>query len=367
MRRPTTPQASGSPTGVDQEVVDRCSAIAYGHAKETFGCGARHGVRIFGEDGGFANLVSVDGARIALTSDGIGTKAEVAERVGRYDTLGFDLVAMVADDLIAVGAEPFAMSNIIDADRLDADVIDGLMRGLVRAATSCGLVVTGGEIACLGRRVGGYGSGSHVNWCATALGRIPPGREPISGRAIRAGDAVIALANVGLRSNGLTLARAILEAALGDAWHAVEWRGRAWGDLALTPSTVFAPAVADLLRAGHDVRGVAHVTGGGIPANLGRILAGRGLGARLDQLFPPDDWGVELCRLGDVAPVVAYGQWNLGNGMLVVVPADETAAAVARLETCGVAARHAGEIVHGDAVEIDACAWEFGVLSYPVA
>lgn len=364
MEKPDARQTSGSSTGVDQSLVDRCSSVAYHHAKQTFAHVAP-GIRIEGEDGGFANILWISGTRLAITSDGIGTKIEVAERVGRFDTLGTDLLAMVADDLVAVGAEPVAVSNIIDADRLDARTIDAMMRGLADAARACGVAVTGGEIACLGSRVSGYGRGSHVNWCATALGVIPDGREPISGRAIEVGDAVVSLRHVGLRSNGLTLARSILDRAFGPHWHlecAAEGR---WGDLLLSPSVVYARGVVEILRAGADVHGIAHITGGGIPSNLGRIVAGRGLGARLDTLYAPDSWLTELARVGDVRPADAYGQWNMGNGMLLVVPKSQAQQLIAALGERRLESQVAGAIVRGDTISIDARPWGFGMHEFP--
>ncbi len=352
--------------GVEQALVDQCSSTAYSLAKSTFAAAKSLGISIVGVDGGFANVINVGGVRIAITSDGIGTKAEVAERVGKYDTLGFDLVAMVADDLVAVGAEPFALSNVIDADRLDVAVVEAMMRGLASAASASGLVVTGGEIAALGRRVGGHGLGAHVNWCATALGLIPEGREAISGQSVRAGDVVVALQNEGLRSNGLTLARSILETAFGTSWHEAPNAGRAWGERLLTPSVVYAPAVCELLRSGVPIHGVAHVTGGGIPANLGRILVGRGVGAVLDGLFPPDAWVAELARLGSVSPFEAYGQWNMGNGMLLVLPGCDADRAVSALASARVASRVAGNIVQGGEIAVDARAWGMGVVRYRV-
>jgi phosphoribosylformylglycinamidine cyclo-ligase len=366
MEKPAAFSASGSTTGVDQSLVDRCSSIAYGYAKQTFAHAAVPGLCVEGEDGGYANIVRLGGVRIAMTSDGIGTKVEVAERVGVFDTLGFDLVAMVADDLVAVGAEPFAISNIIDADRLDAATIDAMMRGLAAAARRCGAAITGGEIAALGSRVSGYGKRIHVNWCATALGLVPEGREPISGRTIEPGDAVIALRNTGLRSNGLTLARSVLTRAFGDGWHDVVEAGCRWGELLLMPSVIYAPAVVSVLRSGARVNGIAHVTGGGIPANLGRILVGRGLGARLDRLFAPDAWVAELSRLGDLRAVDAYGQWNMGNGMLLVVPPGEADAVGQVLGEAGVSSRLAGTIARGREISIDASAWGMGSITFPV-
>ncbi len=367
MEKPAACRVSGSAAGVDQSLVDSCSSIAYGHAKATFACLRPVGdLAIEGEDGGFANILRLGGVRIAVTSDGIGTKIEVAERVGAHDTLGFDLVAMVADDLVAVGAEPFALSNIIDADRLDASTIDAMMRGLARAASQSGIVVTGGEIAALGRRVSGYGEGAHVNWCATALGVVPEGREPISGRAIVPGDVVLALRSGGLRSNGFTLAKDVLSQSLGAEWHAALEGGDRWGNLLLTPSLIYCPGVVRVLRAETCIHGIAHVTGGGIPSNLGRLLAGRGLGACLDGLFPPEPWVSELCRLGRLGADMAYGHWNMGNGMLVVVPETDADRAAGEFEAAGYCARVAGAIVCGNGIEIDASGWSMGRVRFPV-
>jgi phosphoribosylformylglycinamidine cyclo-ligase len=240
-----------------------------------------------------------------------------------------------------------------------------MMRGLADAARACGVAVTGGEIACLGSRVGGYGPGAHVNWCATALGVIPDGRDPISGRAIEAGDAVVALRNVGLRSNGLTLARSILDRAFGPLWHVERAAEGLWGDLLLSPSIVYAPGVVAVLRSGADVHGIAHITGGGIPSNLGRIVAGHGLGATLDALYAPDPWLIELARVGDVRPVEAYGQWNMGNGMLLVVPKSQAQRVVGTLAERRLEARVAGTIVRGGTISVDARAWGFSVHEFP--
>jgi phosphoribosylformylglycinamidine cyclo-ligase len=273
---------------------------------------------------------------------------------------------MVVDDLVAVGAEPFAVSNIIDADRLDAATIDAMMRGLGAAARHCGVAITGGEIAALGNRVSGYGVGAHVNWCATALGVIPEGREAISGHAIEPGDAVLALHNEGLRSNGLTLARSILSGAFGADWHEAREGGRRWGELLLTPSVIYAPAVISVLRAGARVHGIAHVTGGGIASNLGRILVGRGLGAHLDGLFAPDAWIAALLRLGGLRPEDAYAQWNMGNGMLLVVAPGDAGDVERHLAGAGVRACRAGTVVIGDDITIDATAWDMGRMAFRV-
>ena len=239
-------------SGEDIDLGDRCSSLAYRWAKTTFV--ARRGAMgqpVMSVDGSFANVMDFGGLRLALCSDGVGTKVEVAERTGRYDTLGFDLVAMVVDDLAANGAEPVNLSNVLDVDRLDPTVVDELMSGLARAAREAGVAVTGGEIAELGSRVGGWGPGMHFNWSATALGVFPEGTPVIDGRGIDPEDVVVALPSRGMRSNGFSLARRILGADLGPRWHEARFDGRrSWGEVMLTPSRVFAPVLARLRSAG---------------------------------------------------------------------------------------------------------------------
>lgn len=358
-------RATAGVRGVDQAGVDRCSEVAYAYAKSTFGAlRGRDGLAVDGDEESFANVIRIGDARIAVTSDGVGTKLEVAERVGRFDTLGFDLLAMVVDDLVAIGAEPVAVSNIIDADRLDEATVDALMRGLATAARESGVAVTGGEIAALGRRVGGWGDGPHVNWCATAVGVVPPGRGAIDGRGLEVGDEVVALRSAGLRSNGYTLARRILEGAFDDDWHRKHRGATPWGDLLLTPSLVYAPGVVRALQAGLSVRGLAHITGGGIPGNLPRVLRATGLGVELDNLWPPHDWVLRLRELGDLPAHEAYSAWNMGNGMLAVVPAGHGEALVRALAAYGRASRVAGRVVRKGGIAIDARAWGLGRLGF---
>ncbi|MFH1465496.1 MAG: AIR synthase related protein [Pseudomonadota bacterium] len=151
-------------SGLDTRLGDACSRAAYGWAKKSFANRAgRMGFPVFKAEGGFSNLMDYGGLRLAMTSDGIGTKVELAERLGVYDTLGHDLVAMTCDDLAAAGVEPVNLSNILDVDRLDEAVVDSLMRGLHAAAGVAGIAVVGGEIAELGDRIGGWGTGMHFN------------------------------------------------------------------------------------------------------------------------------------------------------------------------------------------------------------
>ena len=311
-------------SGLDIDQGNLCSGVAYGWAKKTFANrSGRFGAPLPGLDDSFSNVMDMGGLGIALSSDGIGTKVELAERIGRYDTLGFDLVAMTADDLAANGIEPVCLSNILDVDHLDAAVVDSLMRGLHDAANQAQMAVVGGEIAELGDRIGGYGPGMHFNWCATALGVLPTGLSPISGHEVEPGHEVFALRSRGFRSNGFSLLRRVMESCFGDGWHDARYDEQAtWGEVLLTPSLIYSPLITRLRRAGVNLTAVAHITGGGVEDNLARMLRPAGAGADLTGLHPPLPFMLKVQELGGVDEAQAYRLWNMGNGMLLVAPPD---------------------------------------------
>lgn len=327
-----------------------CSALAFKHAKSTFQTRAMgSGQPLANLDRAFANIVTLRDKSIGITSDGIGTKIEIAERLQRYDTLGYDLVAMVADDLVTMGIDPTNISNILDVDRLCSVTIDQLMGGLARAATTAGLIVTGGEIAELGPRIQGYGDGMHFNWCATAIGILEENLPPITGEYMRPGDLIIALREQGFRSNGFTLARSILEKHFGDQWHHRESHilKQTYGEGLLKPSRIYTPLIRSILKSRIPLRGLAHITGAGIPGNLGRILKACQLGAHLTELYTPSLLMSELMQLGQISPEQAYQQWNMGNGMLVIASQDEVSMILTLAEQLGYEARVAGTVTPG--------------------
>ncbi len=343
---------------VDLGAQAAASDLAYGWAAKSFGFrGLGAGGVLPAPVAGYAAWLDLPGGPLALTADGIGTKLELAERMGRYDTLGWDLLAMVCDDLAAAGAEPVAVTNVLDVDRLETATLDALLAGLHAAAQVAQVTLAGGEIAELGQRVAGFGPGMHANWSATALGRLRPGWQPVDGQAVRPGQAVVALASDNFRSNGFTVLRSGLQRALGDDWHLSAVDDRRWGDVLLEPSTLYCPLVTALRAQGVHPTGVAHVTGGGIPAKLGRVLAPQGLGAVLTDLWPPTAAMQQAEKLCDIELYDAWRHFGRGNGMLLVVAPDQVPAVLAQADAVGLRARQAGVIVatpglhlyHGDA------------------
>jgi len=342
-----------STSGLDINRGNEASRLAYGWAKKSFvHRPAGSGNPLPGVDGGFSNLMDFNGIFIGMSSDGIGTKIELAERLKKYDTIGFDLVAMVADDLAANGIETVNISNILDVDIINTNTVDQLMSGLFEAVKFARVTVTGGEIAELGRRIGGYGDGMHFNWAATGIGILPQGKPMIDGRQVKPGQHVIALRSRGFRSNGFSLVRHTLQTLFGPEWHTARYdQTQSWGEVVLTSSLIYTPLIIDLIKEDYVIHGISHITGGGIADNFSRVLKANRLGARLTSLFEPQPFMKTLQHLGKIEEEQAYLLWNMGNGMLLVCAAQDSARIINRINQPGIyQACLAGEIIEEQAV-----------------
>lgn len=307
--------------------------------------------------GGFAGILDFGKYYLVTGDDGVGTKMEVAERVGKFDSLGADLLAMVADDAICLGAEVVSITNTLDAQKLDRKIVGQLLKGLAKVCREQKIVIAGGELAEIGQAING------MVWNATAIGVVEK-KKIILGDKIKPGDAIIALKENGLRSNGFSLARKILQDNFGKNWHKTKpalaeagVQDKTWGELLLTPSKIYHSAILELVgrfetKRKIEVRGICHVTGGGIEGNLPRILKTKKLGARLDNLWPAPKFVEELIRIGKVDLDEAREVWNLGNGMLVVVAQKDVAQTLKVLKKNKIAARVAGTITNSGKIEI---------------
>ena len=295
--------------------------------------------RVLGDLGGFAGLVSAGGYRdpvLVAGTDGVGTKLLLQREAGRLRDSGVDLVGMCVNDVLTCGAEPALFLDYIAVGRLDPERAADVVEGVAAGCREAGCALLGGETAELPDM---YGP-DDLDLAGFALGIVE--RDAIiDGSAVAAGDAVIGLAASGVHANGFTLVRRLLErAGLGP--------GDAPGDL-LAPTRIYARASAGL-RAACDVRAMAHITGGGLPGNLPRVLPA-GLGARVDerrwQAPAVFDWlaglGVEQGEMRRV--------FNGGIGFAAVVPASEAAAAIEACHAAGCEAWQIGEIVPGEGVE----------------
>ncbi len=328
--------------GVDLTLSERCSRMLYEAARKTFANRRGRFGEPSGEFEGFSGPIYVPELRDAFllkNSDGVGTKVEVAETLRKHDTIAFDLLAMVCDDAVAMGAEPFAVTNTLNVRSLNIDVIEQLARGLVKAARRARIAVVGGELAVLGDRVRG-----EYLWDADCLAVLERSKAFRRGE-IQPGDRIVGLKERGFRSNGFSLLRKILGEHLGLGWAGVPYDPRrSWGEVALTPSVIYTPLVVDAVGAygeppRAEVKGAAHITGGGIPGNLPRCLP-PGLGAYVD--VEPLEPMLRLQELGDVPDEEAYRVWNMGVGMLLVTNDD---AIFEIVREHGVEALEAGEVI----------------------
>lgn len=343
-------------SGVNIDLGNQASKVAFQYAVKTFSNRqGKKGAISSKTDGGFSNLLQFGKQRIGIGSDGTGTKAELAERTGIYDSLGYDLVAMVADDLAAAGLEPTNLSNVIDVDYLDVNIIDELMKGLKKACDFAGISITGGEIAELGNRICGYGDKMHFNWSSTAIGILPDYlKTDIDGSGITPGDLIISLKSRGFRSNGFSAIRRIMEENFGTYWHEEPYdEKKNWGEKLLTPSLIYAPGITEMIKRNIIPKGIAHITGGGIFDNLRRVLKMTNYGAELNNLFPPLPEMSRLKELGKISDEQAYLWWNMGNGMLIVLDEKNIPEALNILNTKGYEAKLAGRITHSNDINIE--------------
>lgn len=338
-------------SGVDIEAGDKASKAAYGHASSTFA--SRKGMvgEPVHEEDGYAGFLDMGSYYLVMSDDSTGTKIDLADHMHMFGTLGYDLLAMVVDDVVCVGAEVISVSNCLDVPKVDPDMVDSLMSGLAKACTEQKIVVPAGEIAEV------PGAVNRGVWSATAVGVVEKDKV-IRPETIAAGDTVITLQSGVARSNGFSLIRKILSDRFGDNWHAQEWRdGTSWGEVMLTPSIVYHAAILELtgrFEQGRqvNVKGISHITGGGIPSKFRRILKKSGLGAELTDLWEPHDAMKDLMELGSVPVEEAYRTWNMGNGMMLVVSPDDTEKTLSILESAGRHAKVAGTITSDSDISI---------------
>jgi len=304
---------------------------------------------VVGGIGGFAGLFDASlltGYRrplLASATDGVGTKVVIAQRLGVYDTIGIDLVAMVADDLVVCGAEPLFLTDYVVCGRVFPERVAAIVGGVAEGCVRAGCALIGGETA----EHPGHLAPGDFDLAGAATGVVEADRL-LGPDRVRPGDAVIAMASSGLHSNGFSLVRRVLsEAGPALALDAVPPElGRPLGEELLTPTRVYARDCLALAEA-RDVRAFAHVTGGGLALNLSRVLP-PGADAVLDRgtWRPQPVFGL-LAERGAIAGAEMERVFNMGVGMAAVVAAADADAALALLASRGVPAWLAGEITQG--------------------
>lgn len=306
---------------------------------------------VIGDIGGFGGLFSFTGHRyrhpvLVSSTDGVGTKALVAQAANRFDTIGIDLVAMCVDDIVCAGAEPLFFLDYIAVGKLDPAHIEQLVEGVAEGCRQAGCALIGGEMA---EHPGAMEPGE-FDLVGFAVGVVE--RDLMLGAdRVNPGDVLIGIPSPGLRSNGYSLARRVLLERAGLALDGPAYDG-ARHDLAeelLEPSVVYAPAVRALLDA-VDVHAIAHITGGGMPGNLNRVLP-KGADALVDESTweAPRIFG-EIQRHGEISDEEMRTVFNMGIGMVAVVAADDAYTALDVLRAAGRRAVRIGTVERGKGI-----------------
>jgi phosphoribosylformylglycinamidine cyclo-ligase len=299
---------------------------------------------VLGGIGGFGGLFHLNSGRyhdpvIVSSADGVGTKLEIARHLGRYGTVGIDLVAMLVDDLVCSGAEPLFMLDYVAVGQINPERLGDLVAGIAEGCRQCGTALLGGETA----EHAGVMRRDDLDVAGFAVGVVERGDE-LGAHRLRKGDALIGFGSPGLRSNGYSLARRVL-VSTDDDLHAPAFEGaeRSLGEELLRPSVIYAPAVMAIATSiGRGLHAAAHITGGGIVGNVVRVLP-----PSLDAVIHMDSFETpeifyEIQRRGLVSAYEMVRVFNCGLGMVVCVDADDVDDAINAARSAGVVASVVG-------------------------
>jgi phosphoribosylformylglycinamidine cyclo-ligase len=327
---------SGVDIDAGDRLVDRIAPLAR----------ATRTAEVVSDVGGFAGLCRVPPGIVepilVSGTDGVGTKLKVAFDTGIHNTVGIDLVAMCVNDVLTIGARPLFFLDYFASGKLDVDVAESVISGIADGCKLAGCALLGGETAEL---PGMYADGEYdlAGFSVGVVGR----QSIIDGSQVKAGDAIVALASSGLHSNGYSLARKVFHGAMGlGVRDRVADLGCTVGEALIVPTRIYARAVAALLAScAPALRALCHVTGGGIPGNLPRVLP-EGLGARIDlaSYERPAIFRV-MAHGGPVEESEMRRVFNLGVGLLIVVDRSNVDDVLACLVSAGEKPWVIGEVV----------------------
>jgi phosphoribosylformylglycinamidine cyclo-ligase len=330
-----------SGAGVDIAAGEKAVELVKAHVRSTFR------PEVVGDIGGFGGLFAVDWKRfrdplLVSSTDGVGTKSLVARLADRRNTIGIDCVAMSVDDIAAQGAEPLFFLDYISIGKLVPEEIEEMVSGVAEGCRRARCALLGGEMS----EHPGVMEPGEFDLVGFAVGVVE--RSEVLPRDVRAGDRIVGFASPGLRCNGYSLARAALIDRAGMALDAPAWPGshQTLAEVLLEPSVIYAPAMMELTRK-VPVHAFAHVTGGGIPGNLARVLPERCDGVVWRGTWEEPRVFAEIQRAGAVPADEMQQVFNLGVGMLALVPGDVAERALDVVRSGGHDAWIVGEVVDG--------------------
>lgn len=332
-----------SEAGVDTAAGDLAVELMKSAVRRT------HGPEVLGGVGGFAGLFDASALKsyekplLATSTDGVGTKVAIAQAIDKHDTIGQDLVGMVVDDIVVVGAKPLFMTDYIACGKVFPERIADIVRGIASGCEQTGTALVGGETA---EHPGLLGINDY-DVAGAATGVVDAG-DVLGADRVQPGDVVLALASSGPHSNGYSLIRHIV-AGKGISYGAPAADfGRTWGEELLEPTRLYTLPLLNLLTAlPGAVHALSHVTGGGIAANLARVLPPQAW-VELDRsTWSPSPVFRVLADLGGLRLEDTEGTWNLGVGFVAVVSAEKADVAASLLSAAGIATWQVGVVQEG--------------------
>ncbi len=270
-------------------------------------------------ENGFSGLIDFGDRYLAMSTDGVGTKMLIAEKMNKFDTVGIDCMAMNVNDLICIGAEPLAFVDYFAVEKHDERIAKEIGIGLNRGAELANVSIIGGETATLPDIVKGY------DLAGTALGYAEKDMV-ITGKKIREGDIIIGLPSSGPHSNGYTLIRKVIEEA--GLSYDDDFMGKKLGDVLLEPTKIYVREIVALLKKGVEIHGMAHITGGGL-RNLLRLKEGAGY--EITDPVEPQPIFTAIQEWGNISDEEMYQTFNMGMGFALVVP-EESAEEVLKID-----------------------------------
>lgn len=286
--------------------------------------------------GYFANVINIGGLGIAITTDGIGSKAMIATMLGKYDTVGIDCVAMNVNDLICVGAKPVSMVDYIAIEKVEAEILDAISIGLCEGAKRAGISISGGETSQLREMINGF------DLAGTAIGYVPLDKILV-GQDIRDGDVLIGVESNGVHSNGLSLARrAFFERNNYKVSHRFEELNADLGTELLRPTHIYVREALKLIEQVQSLKALVHITSDGF-LNLTRVKSD--VGFVIDSLPTVPAIFSMIQRLGGVDENEMYSVFNMGIGFCAIVAATDSDQAISILSSEGKRAHRIGNAV----------------------
>ncbi len=306
---------------------------------------------VIGDIGGFGGMFSAAAFKemqdpvLVSGTDGVGTKLLLAQKLGKHDTVGIDLVAMCANDILVTGAEPLFFLDYIAIGKLDSELVATVVAGIAEGCRQAGCALIGGEMA---EHPGAMAPGDYdlSGFCVGVVDRS----KAVDGRDVRPGDVVLGLASSGLHSNGFSLVRkAVVEGREEElGLQRVDLGGRSLGEVLLDPTRIYVGPVLELLHGGARIKAMAHITGGGITENLDRCLP-----PQVDAVVHRGSWRVPrviqtVVEAAALPEDEAYKTFNMGIGFALVADSREAPDIAVALRAAGEVVYEIGEIVEGE-------------------